>query len=79
MEYKPPPVPEPLEDVDSESTSSSSSFFGRFFGWSATGKAGPPVPSIPEDVPKSLYLYGDVGCGKSMLMDLVGDASLQPL
>ena len=40
--------------------------FGRFFSKRDT------LPSITE-APKSLYLYGDVGTGKSMLMDLFYD------
>lgn len=72
VNYKPPPVPEPLEDITTDQSSSSSSspgFFARLFGRSSSSS--PPIPIIPEDVPKSLYLFGDVGCGKSMLMDLV--------
>ncbi|KAM0787546.1 hypothetical protein ACM66B_003617 [Microbotryomycetes sp. NB124-2] len=29
-----------------------------------------PLPDPPRDLPKGLYLYGSVGCGKSFLMDL---------
>lgn len=37
-----------------------------------TGKAPPEVEKtkIPENMPKGLYLYGDVGSGKTMLMDM---------
>lgn len=81
VNYKPPPVPEPLEDVTPDQSSSSSSsggFLSRLFGRKTS--SAPPIPPIPEDIPKSLYLFGDVGCGKSMLMDLVSglNFSLSP-
>lgn len=41
------------------------------FQWQRlTGGAQSVLPDYPEDLPKSLYLYGDVGTGKSMLMDM---------
>lgn len=32
-----------------------------------------PIPPISESLPKGLYMYGDVGSGKTMLMDLFFD------
>lgn len=41
-----------------------------FFGG---GKAKAALQDIPADLPRGLYLFGDVGSGKTMLMDLFYD------
>ncbi|KAK7470375.1 ATPase [Stygiomarasmius scandens] len=56
IDYVPPPI--------SDNTPSES-LFSRLFSKAETEPAGPP-----EGAPKGLYLYGDVGTGKTMLMDL---------
>ncbi|KAI1796161.1 AFG1-like ATPase, partial [Ganoderma leucocontextum] len=43
----------------------SSSLFASFFAKPSEGPS-----TLPEGLPKGLYLYGDVGTGKTMLMDL---------
>lgn len=42
------------------------------FSWLGGGTSSPVQP-IPSDLPRGLYLYGDVGSGKTMLMDLFYD------
>ncbi|KAG6850895.1 hypothetical protein H0H93_006721 [Arthromyces matolae] len=56
ISYNPPRIPEP---------SSTSSIFSRLF----TKEVQTPT-SPPGNAPLGLYLYGDVGTGKTMLMDL---------
>ncbi|PWY64074.1 putative mitochondrial ATPase [Aspergillus heteromorphus CBS 117.55] len=62
--YTPPPVVQPA--VESLDAKPKGSFFGSLFGRSSAKQA----LTIPESLPKGLYMYGDVGCGKTMLMDL---------
>ena len=62
LAYTPPPVP-PSTPL------ASSTLFSRLFSRK------PPEPeSAPPNALKGLYLYGDVGTGKTMLMDLFFDA-----
>ena len=68
-EYTPPEVKMPaIEDLQPHSKS----FFGSLFGGS---KPIAPALDIPEDIPKGLYMFGDVGSGKTMLMDLFYDTT----
>ncbi|KAI5837970.1 putative mitochondrial ATPase [Morchella snyderi] len=63
--YKPPTVVHPT--FDSLTQPSAHSFLSSLFSRS------PPPPAttvIPENTPKGLYLFGEVGSGKTMLMDM---------
>jgi protein AFG1 len=51
-----------------ESLKPKKSFFGSLFGGHKH-----TIGEIPHDLPRGLYLYGDVGCGKTMMMDLFYD------
>lgn len=50
---------------------SKKSVFSSLFGKSSAAQ--PTIGEIPKDLPRGLYLYGDVGSGKTMLMDLFYD------
>lgn len=66
--YHAPPVVHPtLESL--KPTKSLLSWFGGGFG----GGSKTPLGKIPSGLPRGLYLYGDVGSGKTMLMDLFYD------
>jgi protein AFG1 len=47
------------------------SVFSSFFGGRSRAKGA--LGQIPADLPRGLYLYGDVGSGKTMLMNLFYD------
>lgn len=65
-EYQPPKVIHPsIESLKP----AKKSFFGSLFA----PKAKKADTSISSDLPKGLYMYGDVGSGKTMLMDLFYD------
>ncbi|KAJ6444408.1 mitochondrial ATPase (Afg1) [Purpureocillium lavendulum] len=69
--YNAPPVVHPSLD---ELKPAKKSVFASLFGKSARGGSGTQaIGAIPNDLPRGLYLYGDVGSGKTMLMDLFYD------
>lgn len=67
VDYQPPKVVHP----DPESLQAPpKSLLGSLFGGKKSKKH---VNQIPSNLPKGLYMYGDVGSGKTMLMDLFYD------
>jgi protein AFG1 len=62
--YSAPPVVHPTL----EAVKPAKSLFSWFGSSSKT-----PIRKIPSNLPRGLYLYGDVGSGKTMLMDLFYD------
>lgn len=67
-DYDAPPVVHPsLELLKPTRKSVFSSFFGKSTG------APSAIGEIPANLPRGLYLFGDVGSGKTMLMDLFYD------
>ncbi|KAI5301521.1 hypothetical protein KEM56_001636 [Ascosphaera pollenicola] len=66
--YKPSKVVRPPLPNESSGGSGLGSLFSSFFGSKKEAEI-----ILPADLPKGLYMYGDVGCGKTMLMDLFYD------
>ncbi|KAG7881761.1 hypothetical protein KL905_000753 [Ogataea polymorpha] len=63
VRYQPPKVDEPdIRDLTPKT--GLSKVFGSFF------RKKKAAPEQAVSVPSGIYLYGDVGCGKTMLMDL---------
>ncbi|ESW99691.1 hypothetical protein KL918_001376 [Ogataea parapolymorpha] len=63
VRYQPPKVDEPdIRDLTPKT--GLSKVFGSFF------RKKKAAPEQAVSVPNGIYLYGDVGCGKTMLMDL---------
>lgn len=63
-QYNPPPVKFPsIRSLEPPKKSFLTSVFGG-------SKTGPAIAALPENLPKGLYMYGDVGSGKTMMMDL---------
>ena len=67
MRYTPPRVVHPT--IDSLQPKKRS-FFGSLLG---SSKGGPVQMRVSSTLPKGLYMFGDVGSGKTMLMDLFYD------
>ncbi|KAF2275677.1 mitochondrial ATPase [Westerdykella ornata] len=61
--YEQPPVQHPtIESLQPPKRS--------FFSFFSAKPERATIPPIPESLPQGLYMYGDVGSGKTMLMDL---------
>lgn len=60
----------PIVRPSLESLKPTKSLFSSWFGQKAAAGS---IQAIPDNLPRGLYLYGDVGSGKTMLMDLFYD------
>ncbi|OHE95711.1 AFG1-like ATPase [Colletotrichum orchidophilum] len=67
VNYHAPEVKQPTL----ESLKPAKSMFGSWFGGGKAAEA--TIGAIPSNLPRGLYLFGDVGSGKTMLMDLFYD------
>ncbi|KAL2876393.1 ATPase [Colletotrichum sp. CLE4] len=67
VNYHAPEVKQPTL----ESIKPAKSMFGSWFGGGKAAEA--TIGAIPSNLPRGLYLFGDVGSGKTMLMDLFYD------
>ncbi|KAK1507090.1 AFG1-like ATPase [Colletotrichum costaricense] len=67
VNYHAPEVKQPTL----ESIKPAKSMFGSWFGGGKAAEAA--IGAIPSNLPRGLYLFGDVGSGKTMLMDLFYD------
>jgi protein AFG1 len=66
-DYRPPKVIHPpIESLKPVKKS----FLGSLFDGGSSNKA---TLVIPDNIPKGVYMYGDVGSGKTMMMDLFYD------
>ncbi|KAI4941028.1 hypothetical protein J4E91_011021 [Alternaria rosae] len=65
--YTQPPVQQPtIESLQPPKKS--------FFSFlTSSNSAGSALPPIPDSLPKGMYMFGDVGSGKTMMMDLFYD------
>lgn len=68
--YHAPPVVKPSFDLLRPKKQKKSVLSSLFGGGKPKQSA---IGEIPENLPRGLYLYGDVGSGKTMLMDLFYD------
>ncbi|KAF3043680.1 Palmitoyltransferase zdhhc13 [Didymella heteroderae] len=65
-DYTQPPVQQPtIESLQPPKKS--------FFSFLSSSEPSSTLPPIPASLPKGMYMYGDVGSGKTMMMDLFYD------
>lgn len=69
LHYQAPKVIHP--SLESLKPPPKQSLFGSLFGGGK--KVEEEKTKVPDNVPKGVYMFGDVGCGKTMLMDLFYD------
>ncbi|KAH9876863.1 hypothetical protein IAQ61_002224 [Plenodomus lingam] len=73
-DYSQPPVQQPTIESLQPAKKGFSSLFSLFSSSSSSSSStSSALPPIPESLPKGIYMFGDVGSGKTMMMDLFYD------